>query len=86
MSKIIEITDASVIYRIRNGASSTFKDSIIRSLRRERKDVQVNSLNNVSFVVEEGEILAVIGRNGAGKSTLLKLIARVLPPTSGLVS
>jgi ABC-type polysaccharide/polyol phosphate transport system ATPase subunit len=46
---------------------------------------QFYALNGVSLTIERGETVAVIGRNGAGKSTLLKVVARVLPPTSGRV-
>ncbi len=45
----------------------------------------LTAVNDVSFDVEEGEILAVIGPNGAGKSTLFKLIASFLAPTAGRV-
>jgi ABC-type polysaccharide/polyol phosphate transport system ATPase subunit len=48
-------------------------------------DITVNALTDISFTLDRGEVLAVIGHNGAGKSSLLKLIARVLPPTSGVV-
>jgi lipopolysaccharide transport system ATP-binding protein len=43
------------------------------------------ALQNVSFKVEEGEVLGIMGRNGAGKSTLLKILSRVTGPSSGFV-
>jgi lipopolysaccharide transport system ATP-binding protein len=43
------------------------------------------ALQDVSFKVDEGDVLAIIGRNGAGKSTLLKILSRVTAPSSGVV-
>ena len=84
-SPVIEVIDASVSYMIRHGASPTLKETVIQSLKRQSHDVEVKAIQSLSFSLNPGEVLAIIGRNGAGKSTLLKMLARVLPPTMGRV-
>lgn len=51
-----------------------------------RKDDQIWALKDVSFKVEQGEILGIIGGNGAGKSTLLKILSRITAPTHGKIT
>jgi ABC-type polysaccharide/polyol phosphate transport system ATPase subunit len=46
----------------------------------------ITALNQVSFAVQRGEALGIIGHNGAGKSTILKLLARITAPTAGEIA
>lgn len=50
-----------------------------------REGEYIWALNGVSFAVEQGSVLGIIGRNGAGKSTVLKILSRVTAPTSGSI-
>src|SRR5262249_53891501 len=63
----------------------------VKRLGRGRADVALRgeefwAVEDVSFDVQPGEALGIIGRNGAGKSTVLKLLNRILKPTQGLAA
>src|SRR3954465_15477924 len=95
-SPAIRVTDLSKRYRLgaRQAGGRTFRevitDALAAPLRRWRgkaagEGVDLWALRNVSFEVEPGETVGIIGRNGAGKSTLLKILSRITDPTEGRV-
>jgi ABC-type polysaccharide/polyol phosphate transport system ATPase subunit len=84
-SQVVEVIDVHQSYRRSRHRVSSLKQTAIETIRRRISYEDFFALNGVSFQVNRGETLAIIGRNGAGKSTLLKVVARVLPPTSGRV-
>jgi lipopolysaccharide transport system ATP-binding protein len=91
----IRIDQLSKRYRIGKSASRPDgKNRVLKALaapfnylastmREPAPDEIIWALNNVSFEVERGEVIGIIGRNGAGKSTLLKILSRITEPTSG---
>ncbi len=56
-----------------------------RAKEQASKVTKFLALNNISFDIEAGEVVGVIGRNGAGKSTLLKILSRITAPTQGRI-
>ena len=63
----------------------TLKQMSVAALRRERMSDSFVAVDDVSFTVEQGESIGLMGLNGSGKSTLLKLISGVMTPDSGTV-
>lgn len=87
MSKpAIIVDDVSMKFNLSKEKVDSLKDYIIKSLRKEIKYNEFWALKNVSFTVEKGDRVGILGLNGAGKSTLLKVIAGVFKPTSGTVT
>jgi lipopolysaccharide transport system ATP-binding protein len=94
MRPIITVEGLSKLYRIgpRSTVRPTLREAFMgklasgfaRTARREAKeDSLLWALSDVSFEINPGEVVGIIGRNGAGKSTLFKILARVTKPTAG---
>lgn len=79
MSAII-LENLSKTYKVKVKGEG-FKNTIKSLVKPEYKEVE--AVKNVSFTVDEGEMLAFIGPNGAGKSTTIKMLTGILHPTSG---
>ncbi|HET6892480.1 MAG TPA: polysaccharide ABC transporter ATP-binding protein [Pyrinomonadaceae bacterium] len=93
MNPIVRVENLSKQYTIgtRDAAYDTLRESLVEAMRApfkrlrngKRNGETILALKNVSFTVEPGEVVGIIGRNGAGKSTLLKVLSRITEPTTG---
>jgi ABC-2 type transport system ATP-binding protein len=81
---VITLTDVGIRFRRNRRGRRTFKDLFAGRKRRSRPG-EFWALRHVSFSVQRGEAIGVVGRNGQGKSTLLKLVTGVVLPDEGSV-
>ena len=86
MSAIIDVRDVSMCFRKENEKTDTLKEFFVKLVQRRLRYTEFRALNHVSFEIQRGEAVALIGVNGSGKSTMLKLIAGVMDPSEGDVA
>jgi ABC-2 type transport system ATP-binding protein len=79
----VEVQSVSKRFRLYHEKYTSLKEKVIHAGRTPYDDLW--AINDVSFDVQEGETVGILGRNGSGKSTLLKCICGVLQPTDGQV-
>jgi lipopolysaccharide transport system ATP-binding protein len=65
--------------------NSVLKNPIHEPIEKKESKEYIWALNDVSFEINEGDCLGIVGKNGSGKSTLLKTISRIVPPTTGSI-
>ncbi len=88
MKPILEVQSIGKKYRIQHqsGGYLSLREKMTNALKFKRDEVEdLWALKDVSFDVQPGESIGIIGRNGAGKSTLLKILSKITPPTTGRI-
>lgn len=81
MENAIEVRNLSIYYK--NIQSYSIKQSLFRL--KKAKAERFQAVKNVSFDVEQGKILGIIGKNGSGKSTMLNALAGIFAPDEGTI-
>lgn len=82
---VIEVKNVSIRYITGDLRNIGLKEFLMKKLTGKYQVQSFMAVDNVSFTVEQGDMLGVIGTNGAGKSTLLKAVTQIMVPTRGSV-
>lgn len=82
---ILELKDVAIRYLAGDFREIGFKEYVIRKIKHNYKIREFWAVDGVSFTLERGDMLGIVGTNGAGKSTLLKAISGIMVPTRGSV-
>ena len=80
---VIKVENVGMLFNLSQEKVDNLKEYVIKMLKRELLFQEFWALRNISFEIEKGDRMGVIGLNGAGKSTLLKIISGVMKPTEG---
>ncbi len=87
MSKeVLKVEEVSMCFNLSKEKIDNLKEFVIKKIQRKITYKEFWALKDVSFTVQQGDRVAILGLNGAGKSTLLKVISGVFKPTSGKVT
>lgn len=85
MTNMIEVKNVKMKFKMSDEPLNSLKEIFTKAVTGKLKFNEFLAVNDVSFNVEKGETLGLIGTNGAGKSTTLKLISGILKPTEGSI-
>ena len=83
---IVEVNHVTMRFNLAKEKTDTIKEYCLKLMRGQLHFDEFFALKNVSFSIQPGEAVALIGKNGSGKSTMLKVIAGVMYPSKGQVT
>nr|WP_295949850.1 ABC transporter ATP-binding protein [uncultured Agathobaculum sp.] len=82
---MLEVHDVSIRYMTGDFKEIGLKEYFMRRMTKNYKVIEFWADKNISFTLEKGDMLGIIGTNGAGKSTLLKAVSGIMEPTHGWI-
>lgn len=82
---MLKVNNVRIAYPVGDMLDLGVKEMLIRMLKRQKTAREFVAVNDVTFALEKGDMLGIVGSNGAGKSTLAKAIANVVKPTAGTI-
>lgn len=80
---MIEVKNVSMRFNMAGDKINSLKEYMVQLLSGKIKKKEFFALQDVSFDIQQGEVVGIVGHNGAGKSTILKVISGILSPTKG---
>ena len=83
---MLNVDHVSIMYKMGDFKDIGFKEFVMRKLTRQYISKEFWAVNDITFQLEKGDMMGIIGSNGAGKSTLLKAVSNVMMPTKGKVT
>lgn len=82
---VLEVNNVSIRYKVGDFKNIGLKEYILRHIKGSYHIQNFWADRNITFSLENGDLLGIIGTNGAGKSTLLKAVSKIMEPTEGTV-
>ncbi len=86
MKEILQVKNVSIKYIIGDFKSIGLKEYVVRRLKGDYHVKEFLANRNITFSLNEGDMLGIIGTNGAGKSTLLKAVSGIMRPSEGSIT